>query len=129
MSVTLSARDAICIFHKLQLPDKDLPNDSVKVTMCFVRLKRCFAKPPKKAMKLTMDSLRRVRDHLMGGDPVSLKKFRMAAWAVEAWHCMGPYEELAKVMFENVKGYIQPSKEARGLVSRTFLNLPGASRD
>ena len=30
---------------------------------------------------------------LDGGDPVSLKNFRMAAWAVAAWH----------VMFENVK--------------------------
>ena len=27
------------------------------------------------------------------------------------------------------RGYIQPSEEARGLVSRTLSNLPGASRD
>ena len=39
----------------------------------------------------------------MGGDPVSLKNFRMAAWAVASWHTMGRYEELAKVRFENVK--------------------------
>ena len=34
---------------------------------------------------------------------MSLKNFRMAAWAVAAWHVMGRYEELAKVMFDNVK--------------------------
>ena len=39
----------------------------------------------------------------MGGDPVTLKNFRMAAWAVATWHCMGRYEELAKVMFGNMK--------------------------
>ena len=27
------------------------------------------------------------------------------------------------------RGYIQPSEEARGLVSRTLSNLPGASQD
>ena len=70
--------------------------------MCFAALKQHFAKPPKKAMKLTRDSLRRVRDQLMGGDPVTLRNFRMAAWAVAAWHCLGRYEELAKVMFGNV---------------------------
>ena len=80
MSAALSARAAIGFFHKLQLPDKDLPTDSVRVTMTFAGLKRRFAKPPKKAMKLNTDSLRRVRDYLMGGgDPVSLKNFQMAA--------------------------------------------------
>ena len=34
---------------------------------------------------------------------MSFKNFRMAAWAVAAWHVLGRYEEPAKVMFENVK--------------------------
>ena len=60
MSAALLARAAIGFFHKLQLPDKDLPTDSVRVTMTFAGLKRRFAKPPKKAMKLNTDSLKKV---------------------------------------------------------------------
>ena len=71
--------------------------------MCFSGLKKRYVKPVTKAMKFTPDSLRRVRDHLMGGDPVALKDFRMAAWAMAAWHCVGRYEELAKVLFTTVK--------------------------
>ena len=69
MSAALSARAAIGFFHKLQLPDQDLPTDSVCVTMTFAGLKRRFAKPSKKAMKLNADSLRRVSHYLMGGGP------------------------------------------------------------
>ena len=66
-------------------------------------MKRRFAKPVKKVMKFMSDSVRRVRDHFMSGDPVTLKDFRMAAWTVSPWHCMGCYGELAKVMFGIVK--------------------------
>ena len=90
------------VLHKLQQPGKELLTDSVRVSMTFAGLKSTFAKPPKKAMKFMAESLWMVRDHLMGGDPVSLKNFRMAAWAVAAWHCMGRYEELSKVRFDNV---------------------------
>ena len=103
MSAALSARAAIGFFHKLQLPASESPTESVRVSMTFAGLKRRYAKPPKKAMKFTADSLKKVRDYLMGGDPVSLKNFRMAAWAVAAWHCMARYEELSKVRFGNVK--------------------------
>ena len=75
MSAALSARAAIGFFHKLQLPDKDLPTESVRVKMTFAGLKRRFAKPPKKAMKLTADSLRMVRDYLMGGTQFPSKTF------------------------------------------------------
>ena len=103
MSAALSARAAVGFFHKLQMPALESPTESVRVSMTFAGLKRRYARPPKKAMKFTADTLRLVRDHLMGGDPVSLKNFRMAAWAVASWHTMGRYEELAKVRFENVK--------------------------
>ena len=103
MSAALSARAAVGFFHKLQLPASESPTESVRVSMTFAGLKRRYAKPPKKAMKFTADSLKKVRDYLMGGDPVSLKNFRMAAWAVAAWHCMARYEELSKVRFGNVK--------------------------
>ena len=111
MSAALSARAAVGFFHKLQLPALESPTDSVRVSMTFAGLKRRYAKPPKKAMKFTPDTLRLVRDHLMGGDPVSLKNFRMAAWAVASWHTMGRYEELAKVRFENVKVLAEGSLE------------------
>ena len=91
------------------------PTESVRVSMTFAGLKRRYARPPKKAMKFTADTLRLVRDHLMGGDPVSLKNFRMAAWAVASWHTMGRYEELAKVRFENCLLYTSPSpRDQRG---------------
>ena len=54
-------------------------------------------------MKFTPDSVRRVRDYFMSDEPVALKDFRMAAWAVAAWHCLGRYEEPAKEIFSNVK--------------------------
>ena len=40
MSAALSARAAIGIFHKLQLPDKDLPTEFVRVNMTFAGLKQ-----------------------------------------------------------------------------------------
>ena len=40
MSAALSARAAIGFVHKLQLPDKDLSTESVRVTMTFAGLKR-----------------------------------------------------------------------------------------
>ena len=51
-----------------------------------------------KAMKFTPDSVRKVRDHLME-EVVSLMNYRMAAFSVTQGHCMGLYEEWAKVLF------------------------------
>ena len=71
--------------------------------MCFAGLKNRFAKPPVKAMKFTTDSIRRVKDHLMQGDPVSLKDHRMATFALCLWHCIARYEELSRVKFSDVR--------------------------
>ena len=73
MAPTLSARSAIGFYHRLQFLRLAVPTDSIRVAMCMAGLRRKWDKPKKKAALFIPDVVRRVRDDLMGGDPVSLK--------------------------------------------------------
>ena len=103
LAPALSARASIGFFPKLSRPESAVPTESVRVSMCFAGLKNQFAKPLVKAMKFTPDSIMRVKDHLMQGDPVNLKDHRMAAFALCLWHCVARYEELSRVKFSDVR--------------------------
>merc|ERR1712082_294765 len=103
LAPALSARAAIGFFHKMSRPDEVVPRDSVRVSMAMAGLKHRYAKPPKKAMKFTPSSLRKVVDYLMSGEEVKLKDHRMAVFASCLWHTVARYEELAKVEFDQVR--------------------------
>ncbi len=103
LAPALSARAAIGFFHKMARPDEPVPTDSVRISMCIAGLKHCFAKPPKKAMKLNPGSLRKVVDYLVSGEEPKLKDLRMGVFASCLWHTVARYEELAKVEFQQVR--------------------------